>query len=237
MSERYWAVIPAAGSGRRMGGECPKQYLQIQQKTILDWTISRLLQTGLFSGIAVALAEQDGDWPNSLFAGHSQILCCIGGAERSDSVRNALAMLLSQADPQDWVLVHDAARPCVRVGDIQQLVAVVQNGHAGGLLGAPSIDSLKKVTAQNLVCEILDRSHIWRAFTPQMFRLGGLHEALLLVQAEHLAVTDEASAMACVGVAAVMVQGRGDNIKITHPEDLALASRILTEQMATGGVL
>ena len=228
-ADKYWAVIPAAGVGQRMQANQPKQYLKIQGRTVLDWTIFRLLETQLFTTIVVSLSSEDAYWSESEYASPPDVIRAPGGAERSDSVRQGLAQLLPIAASNDWVLVHDAARPCVASGDIRKLISLVVAGFDGGLLGSPVADTLKQVSqSSSLVESTLDRTTIWRAFTPQMFRLKSLYSALVEAQRQGWEITDEASAMERVGVLPLMVEGSSDNIKITRPEDLQLAQNILS---------
>jgi 2-C-methyl-D-erythritol 4-phosphate cytidylyltransferase len=147
-----------------------------------------------------------------------------GGAERCHSVLNGLDMLAGKAAPDDWVLVHDAARPCVRRDDIRALISAVSADSDGGLLGVPVADTMKRVTADGRVAATVDRGGLWHALTPQMFRLEPLRAAMLQAITSHSLVTDEASAMELAGYRPLMVQGHRDNIKITLPADLALAA-------------
>lgn len=222
-STRLWAVVPAAGIGSRMQQPLPKQYLKLGQRTILEHTLARLIETHLFHGIAVAIAHDDSWWAGSEFAEHQLLTTVEGGAERADSVLNALRALQDQADPQDWVLVHDAARPCVTRSEIQMLVAAVQDHPVGGILGLPMTDTVKSVQ-QGTIIGTQDRSQLWRALTPQMFRMGALLRALKQATGN---ITDEASAMEAMGLHPLMVRGSPRNIKITEPDDLVLAEIFL----------
>jgi 2-C-methyl-D-erythritol 4-phosphate cytidylyltransferase len=227
-SSKFWAVVPAAGVGKRMQANRPKQYLELAGKMVIELTLSRLLQADIFSGIAVAISREDPYWPELEVSRHQQILTAAGGKERADSVLSALHAL-SQASNNDWVLVHDAARPCLTTADIQLLITTLQNDEVGGILALPSHDTLKKVTGL-CITETIDRSRIWRALTPQMFRYGALKSALLDAAANKALVTDEASALELQGLMPKIVEGRPDNIKITRPEDLALANFYLEQQ-------
>lgn len=217
----FWAVVPAAGVGKRMQADRPKQYLPLGGKTVIEQTIQRLLQSGVFSAIAVAVAREDPYWPQLEIATHKNIIVAPGGKERADSVLSALKTLSGQAGEQDWVMVHDAARPCLTTMDINLLIANLQTDTVGGILAAASHDTLKSVN-QASITGTLDRNHIWRALTPQMFRYGLLKTALE-TYAGNPAITDESSALELMGFAPKIVEGRPDNIKITRPEDLALA--------------
>lgn len=230
---RYWAVVPAAGAGKRMGSQIPKQYLEVQGKPILQHTLERLLGAGRLSGIMVAVSKEDEYWQDMIPARHDpRIHSCLGGAERADSVLCALNALAFHADLNDWILVHDAARLCITVNDIEHLISTVC-GYAsapGGILAVPVSDTLKTVGDDMSITGTPDRRHIWRAFTPQMFRLGELISVLLSARESGHVVTDDASAFELVGKPPIIVEGRSDNIKVTRPEDLALAAFYLEQQ-------
>ena len=220
--EQFWAVVPAAGVGKRMNADRPKQYLPLADKTVIEQTLARLLGANVFQGVVVAISEEDPFWPTLEVSRHEAVLTAPGGKERADSVLSALTVLRGKAADSDWVLVHDAARPCVTATDIRHLIASLKDDDVGGILALPSHDTLKNVQA-NSILGTLDRSHIWRALTPQMFRYALLRDALEQT-AGNLAVTDEASALELQGLQPKIVEGRPDNIKITRPEDLALAA-------------
>lgn len=228
----HWAIIPAAGVGRRMGGDVPKQYLQLAGRPVIEHTIERILLHPRIDGVYVALGEQDGWWPDTEFARHPDLVRVAGGAERCHSVLNALDALAQRARPDDWVLVHDAARPCVRRADITRLVDAVLDHPVGGLLGMPVRDTMKRTDAAGTIVATVEREHLWHAFTPQMFRVGMLREALAGALAAGVLVTDEASAMEWAGHRPLMVAGAADNLKITRPDDLALAEFHLRAQQA-----
>jgi len=225
----FWLVVPAAGIGQRMKAECPKQYLRISHRFILDITLSRLLANELFSGCMVPLNPQDRWWPESESAKDPRIQTCTGGKERADSVLAALEALAGQAADHDWVLVHDAARPCLHPEDLDNLVASLSEHPVGGLLAAPVADTLKLATEEEPagVAHTVDRRRLWRALTPQMFRYGALRSALEVCLEQGHPVTDESSAVEFSGKIPALVEGRGDNLKITVRSDLALAEFIL----------
>ncbi|MFO7529765.1 MAG: 2-C-methyl-D-erythritol 4-phosphate cytidylyltransferase [Marinobacter sp.] len=226
----FWLVVPAAGIGKRMKSEVPKQYLTLSNRFILDITLSRLLDNADFSGCMVPLSPQDHWWPDTEAVNDDRIQSCTGGKERADSVLSALHALQEQADENDWVLVHDAARPCVHPDDLANLIDTLSGHPIGGLLAAPVADTLKQADDGQPpeVEATVDRSRLWRALTPQMFRFGALIRALeACLDAGHR-VTDESSAMEFSGNMPVLVEGRPDNIKITVPSDLALAGFILS---------
>jgi 2-C-methyl-D-erythritol 4-phosphate cytidylyltransferase len=227
---RHWLIVPAAGIGQRMQAECPKQYLRINHQYILDITLSRLLGSGLFAGCMVPLNTEDHWWQGTDASKDRRVQTCNGGAERANSVLSALQALAPEANEDDWVLVHDAARPCVHPQDLSNLVSTLSDHSVGGLLAAPVADTLKRSGPGGTpeVTGTVDRSHLWRALTPQMFRYGVLVEALAQALKSGLAVTDESSAVEFSGNMPVLVEGRPDNIKITVPADLELAGFILS---------
>jgi 2-C-methyl-D-erythritol 4-phosphate cytidylyltransferase len=220
-----WAIVPAAGSGRRMGAVLPKQYLRLGDRTVLEHTLDTLLAVEALAGVVLVVAPDDSDWAviQPRYAGQS-LDVVDGGAERCHSVLNGLDALAGKAAAGDWVLVHDAARPCVRLDDIRALMTSLDAASDGGLLGVPVADTMKRVAADGKVATTVDRSGLWHALTPQMFRLEQLRAALRQAIASHSLVTDEASAMELAGYRPLMVQGHRDNIKITLPADLALAA-------------
>lgn len=224
---RCWAVVPAAGVGTRMQAERPKQYLPLLGRCVIEHTLQRLLAHPCIGGGVVAISSDDGWWPEVKIETDKPLWLAEGGDERCHSVLNALQILSAQAAEQDWVLVHDAARPCLRSEDIDELVRHCEAHPVGGLLAVPVKDTLKRADAARNVWETVDRSQLWHAQTPQMFRLGPLRDALQQALAANALVTDEASAMERAGHAPLLVEGHADNIKITHPEDLALAGLYL----------
>lgn len=228
-TQKYWAVIPAAGVGKRMQADRPKQYLKLHGRTVLEHTLSRFLDHPLISGVVVAVSEGDPYW-RELALSHSKLFTASGGEERCHSVLNALRVLQPLANENDWVLVHDAARPCLRREDLNHLIETLSQHPIGGLLGLPLADTVKRTAADDTVLETVPREHLWRALTPQMFRLGELHMALDNALKNDYLVTDDASAMEFAGKAPKMVEGHGDNIKITRPQDLRLAELYLAEQ-------
>lgn len=230
-NENRWVVVPAAGVGRRMGSAIPKQYLELAGRTVIDHTLERVLLHPAIDGVYVALADEDEWWPETEYASHPDLVRVSGGAERCYSVRNALDALSARAQPQDWVLVHDAARPCLRRSDIDQLIDTVEAQKAvGGILGVPVRDTMKRTGEQHRIVDTVDRNRLWHAFTPQMFRFQTLLDAMRgAIEADYL-VTDEASAIEWAGHEPLMVEGHPDNIKITRPEDLPLAAFYLQQQ-------
>ena len=229
--KKYWAVIPAAGVGRRMGVELPKQYLKLLGKTVLEHTIERLGKHPDICGIVVALSAEDTFWPELRVASAKNIHTVVGGEERCHSVLNALNYLDNDiAEKDDWVLVHDAARPCIRQDDLDRLISELKDYPQGGLLGLPVSDTVKRTDTSGNVVETVERNQLWRALTPQMFPLGALRNALQGAIDKGALVTDDASAMELSGSFPHMVEGHSDNIKITRPQDLKLAELYLSQQ-------
>ena len=224
----FWAVVPAAGVGKRMNADRPKQYLALAGKTVIEQTIMRLLQANVFSAVAVAISAEDPYWPELTISKNEQVITAPGGKERADSVLSGLNSIRAKAKSDDWVLVHDAARPCLTTQDIKLLIDTLKNDDVGGILALSSHDTLKRVKDHEIL-ETLDRRTIWRALTPQMFRYGMLKSALEESVGDPR-ITDEASALELKGFIPKIVEGRPDNIKITRPEDLALAQFYLEQQ-------
>lgn len=221
MSARFWLVIPAAGIGARMAADRPKQYLQVAGRSILEHTLQRFLDHPALRGVVVSLAADDPYWPVLAVASDPRIRRAAGGRERADSVLAGLETLKNEgAADDDWVLVHDAARPNLAQEDLQRLLDSLADDPVGGLLAVPARDTLKRAGADGRVQETVDRSVIWQAYTPQMFRLGALRQALAQALRAQVAITDEASAIEWAGLAPRLVEGRADNLKVTRPEDL-----------------
>ena len=217
----FWAVIPAAGVGARMAADRPKQYLQLGGRTILEHSLGCFLDHPCLKGLVVSLAVDDPYWPSLACANDPRIQRADGGSERSGSVLNALLQLNALgASDEDWVLVHDAARPNLSRDDLDKLLAELADDPVGGLLAVPARDTLKRVDKHGRVVDTVDRSLIWQAYTPQMFRLGMLRNALGAALGDGVPVTDEASAIEWAGYSPKLVEGRADNLKVTRPEDL-----------------
>ena len=227
---RYWLIVPAAGVGRRVGEQIPKQYIAVHGRTLLEWSLAPFIaDRPRCAGIVVALAASDPHWPavaNRLNAG---IVTTIGGVERSHSVRNALEALEGRATATDWVLVHDAARPCLSASDLDNLIGQLESHAVGGLLAAPAADTLKAAGPEREVTHTVDRSGLWRALTPQMFRYSRLCEALDAAFAAGRLPTDESQALEWLGDRPQLVPGSAANLKVTSPEDLLVATALLQE--------
>jgi 2-C-methyl-D-erythritol 4-phosphate cytidylyltransferase len=220
--------VPAAGVGKRMAANRPKQYLPLLGQTVLEHTLQRLCGLPEISAVVACVSRDDGYWPR--LPQPERVWRADGGAERCHSVLNGLGLLRHHAAPEDWVLVHDAARPCVRPDDIQKLMRQLVDHPVGGLLALPVRDTMKRADATGTVQHTVDRAGLWHALTPQMFRLETLHDALSAALAGGGLVTDEAQAMELAGLQPALVEGHADNIKITRPEDLLLAEFYLQRQ-------
>lgn len=222
----FTVVVPAAGVGSRMGACCPKQYLPLAGKFLIEHTLERLLSHPRIERVIVAIAPDDTFFATLAIATHPRVLVVSGGSERAASVLNGLAQVESQ-----WVLVHDAARPCITHQDMDRLI---HQGLAcdGAILGNRVRDTMKRSDAAGFIHKTVDREQLWHALTPQFFRSQQLKVALEQGLAVGAAITDEASAMELAGFKPLMVEGRADNIKVTRPEDLALAALYLAQQEA-----
>lgn len=236
-SVNYWAVVPAAGVGKRMASNIPKQYLNLLEKTVIEHSCQRLLDHEKISGVIVALSGDDEYWSNLIFDTNKPLIRVEGGEERCHSVLNALHRLYDMShrnehavEPTDWVLVHDAARPCLRHSDIDLLIKQLHDHAVGGLLALPVRDTMKRQNSEQCVAETVDRDGLWHALTPQMFRLERLKKALDDAIESGNIITDESSAIEYLGLQPLLVEGREDNIKITRPADLKLAEMYLRAQ-------
>ena len=215
-----WAVVPAAGRGTRFGGEVPKQYLEVGGRPLLAYTLDALLAHPAVAGVVVALAADDPWWPG--WSGHAgkPVLTCTGGASRAASVLAAMAALPESVRADDFVLVHDAARPNLSLTDLSQLLERGRNDPVGAILAAPVRDTLKRAGDDGGIDATEPRERLWRAFTPQLFRRLQLTRALETATADGVEVTDEAMAMERLGLRPLLVEGSESNFKITTPADL-----------------
>ena len=236
MSHATWAIVPAAGIGKRMQSDIPKQYLPIDGRPVLEYTANALLRNKNISGLVIALQADDTYWPEIRVNSQKPVLLAAGGKERADSVLNALAELFrcEQFDANnDWVMVHDAVRCCLRQGDIDRLVSEVADDSNGGLLALPVRDTMKRQLSGSspaTVAATVDRENLWHALTPQYFAALDLKNALENARMNGQIVTDESSAMELAGFSPILVQGHEDNLKITRPDDLRLAGLYLQAQ-------
>jgi 2-C-methyl-D-erythritol 4-phosphate cytidylyltransferase/2-C-methyl-D-erythritol 2,4-cyclodiphosphate synthase len=232
-ASRVWAVVPAAGRGERFVGASPtappKQYATLLGASILEWSLRRLLAEDRIAAVVAVLAPGDAHWPTlavKLAADGQRLQTASGGATRQESVLNGLEHLKSQAAADDWVLVHDAARPCLSAQELQSLFAALDAGAPGAVLATPIVDTIKR-ERDGVAAETVDRKFLWRALTPQVYRYADLRRALDAAARENLMVTDEAQAMERAGHQTALVPGSPFNIKVTRPEDLQAAARIL----------
>jgi len=224
---RRWAIVPAAGRGERFGAIAPKQYAPLLGRPVLSWAIGALLAEPSIDGVVVVLAAGDTRWSTIPEAVDPRVTTCAGGARREHSVANGLDALAARASDTDWVLVHDAARPCLRGEDLRSLFEALADDPVGGLLAVPVGDTLKRQGEDGRSHGTVAREGLWRALTPQVFRYGLLRRALALCHERGRTVTDEAAAVEALGLRPLLVRGHGDNLKITNPEDGALAAAIL----------
>lgn len=221
-----WAIMPAAGAGRRFGAELPKQHVRIFGRSVLEHSLRAIAQSPAVSGIVLVLSAADLERAIATPVGLPMIRCT-GGVERADSVLAGLAALPDKVRKQDWVLVHDAARPCLRKTDLERLIDLGCNHDVGALLATPVTDTLKRANGAGEVKSTVARAGLWRALTPQLFRRGLLTEALAAAQSSGSEITDEASAIERLGLAPLIIEGAADNLKITTAADLRLAAAIL----------
>lgn len=221
------AILPAAGIGSRMGTSCPKQYLTIGGKTLLEHAVAALLQQPCIRRVIVVISATDRHFLRLPLAGDPRVSWAVGGQERAESV---MAGLL-RAEGADWVLVHDAARPCLHQDDLTRLLSITGYSTVGGILATPVRDTMKRAgVGGDTIEHTVARQDLWHALTPQLFPLSLLKACLSQALAEGALITDEASALEYCGYQPLLVAGRADNIKITCPEDLALATFYFTQR-------
>lgn len=228
---RLWVVVPAAGAGTRFGDPLPKQYQGLAGRPLIQWTLAPFLARDDVAALVVVLAPGDGHWASARPA-DPRLRTARGGERRQDSVAAGLAALADDAAADDWVLVHDAARPCLGAGDLDRLIAALADDPVGGLLAVPVSDTLKAADASGRIARTVEREGLWAAQTPQMFRYRALGDALAAAAAQGRRLTDEAAALEGTGQAPRLVPGSPDNLKITRREDLALAAAVLASREA-----
>jgi 2-C-methyl-D-erythritol 4-phosphate cytidylyltransferase/2-C-methyl-D-erythritol 2,4-cyclodiphosphate synthase len=236
MTGRVWAVVPAAGRGERFANSAqstlPKQYTPLLGRCVFEWTLRALLEEPRVHAVVVVLAPDDVHWPKVAERLNSpRLMSTIGGRQRQDSVMNGLGFLQARAAEDDWVLVHDAARPCLSAKDLGALLDALTRDCYGALLAAPIVDTMKRDSAG--LVETIDRQGLWRALTPQAFKLAPLRQALIDAAAGGVTVTDEAQAMERQGLSPKLVAGSPFNIKVTRIEDLEMAAHILSATQGT----
>ena len=226
------AIVPAAGVGKRMLSACPKQYLQLGGETILEHTVKRLLSVKDICRVIIALGPEDGYFAETSLSKHPDVTTVVGGKERVDSVLAGLKAIDSDRYP--WALVHDAARPCVPKQDIEALIGRCRETGEGGLLAAQVRDTMKRGNGSNQVVETVEREALWHALTPQMYPVKQLQAAIEKALEDKVQITDESSAIEHAGHTSLLVAGSSENLKITRPDDLALAEFILIRQQQSG---
>lgn len=231
---QHWVVVPAAGTGRRMLSRIPKQYLDLNGVPVLSRTLQRLHDGIQPAAIVVAIRDDDSEWPK-IKKPDCRIVLTDGGRERSDSVLNGLRALNGLAADDDWIWVHDAARPCVRVDDLKKLSQEVDKHETGGLLALRATDTMKQVDDRNQCVATINRKTLWRALTPQVFRYSVLLDALEKALNAGYKVTDESQAIELLGLQPCLVEGHEDNIKITQQGDLDIAALYLRRQATERG--
>jgi 2-C-methyl-D-erythritol 4-phosphate cytidylyltransferase len=229
---KFFALIPAAGFGSRMGNELPKQYLSLNNKPMIYHAINTLCQTRLITGVFVVLSPCDNEWLKYDWSKFSEKLIVLnyGGITRAESVLNGLtaAKQKNLIDANDWILVHDAARPCLTSIQLEKLINELSDDDVGGLLAVPVADTLKRSDTECRVAHTESRENLWQAQTPQMFRYELLTKAL--INATNIHVTDDASAVEALGLHPKLVLGDAYNFKVTYPQDLALAELIIQKR-------
>ena len=233
-----WAIVPAAGRGARFGGALPKQYLDIAGVPLIGYALRAVLAHPSVGGVMVVLSEDDALWPGWTEIDGKPIRTCVGGAERADSVLAGLAALPDDVRPDDFVLVHDAARPCLRASDLERLLDLGRGDPVGAILAAPVRDTLKRAGDDGGIDATESRDRLWRALTPQLFRRFQLTRALEAARDAGVTVTDESMAMERQGHRPLLVEGSDDNLKVTTPADLPLAEfllRLARERRMPGG--
>ena len=222
---RHYAIVPAAGSGSRFGSEKPKQYLDLLGRPLIYHTLAALTACPDIERVWVVLAPDDPWWPQYDWSGLGAKLETVrcGGATRAESVTNGLQAAAMVAADDDWILVHDAARPCLSAAMLDSLISELADDPVGGILAVPVADTLKRADADQRVAATEPREGLWQAQTPQMFRYGQLQKSLK----NEISVTDEAGAIEAAGLKPKLVRGDSTNLKVTWPADLALAAMIL----------
>tara|TARA_B100000029_G_scaffold90605_1_gene80405 strand:+ start:142 stop:843 length:702 start_codon:yes stop_codon:yes gene_type:complete len=228
---KYWVVIPAAGIGRRMGSNIPKQYVSVNGKTIVEHTIDNFIGRKEIENICIAISESDKHWPALPISKNKKIITTIGGSERYESVYNALCALKDKANDDDWVLVHDAVRPCLKKSIIDRLITDISSNDVGGILALPCFETMKKVNNNRYIEETINREIIWRAQTPQVFKYKKLLLAIEKAINENIHITDEAMAMELLNYKPIVIMGDEKNIKITHQTDLKHLELFLKEAL------
>lgn len=226
-----WAVVPAAGSGRRMGGTVPKQYLEFQRRTIIEHCLDRLLSHPGIDGMVLVLDDNDERWDALEYQSPKPLFTTFGGVERQHSVYSGLTTLQYRCGNDVLALVHDAARPLVSHHDLGNVIRAARANEAGAILACPVTDTLKRRNDAGFIEGTVSREGLWRALTPQVFHLAPLLNGLKQAIDDGVIVTDEAHALERAGYRPALVEGSADNLKITTPGDLRLAEMIWLDQL------
>ena len=232
MTKRVWAVVPAGGVGSRMGTALPKQYLRLMGTPVIQYTLERLCECASVDRLVLGISRNDPHWA-ALGYQHPRLAAVVdAGQERVDTVENCLRAIEEQGGAEDWALVHDAARPCVRPDEIDRLIDTVRQRGEGGILAVRVSDTIKRSHRESTprILETVPRDALWRAMTPQLFRVGELLNAIQHAREAGAVITDEASAMEAAGVQPLLLSCSPDNIKITLPRDIQFAEMILRAQ-------
>lgn len=220
------AVFPAAGVGRRFGSDTPKQYANVLGQPVMAWTLQAFSHLEFIDQKIIAIHKHD-EWADTVLAEFPEVIRVFGGDDRAASVLSALNELAMTAKLDDWVLVHDIARPCVDTNDVRRLIEACETRNEGGVLARQMTDTVKRYKAGQV--STLDRNELWTVQTPQCFRLGELIEALRFCDSQNLPVTDEASAMEAMGKSVHLIENASRNIKLTHSSDLSLIEFYLSQ--------
>lgn len=234
--EHLIVVVPAAGVGKRMQAVCPKQYLLINEQSVLSHTVKRLLSHPKIDKVVLSLSADDQYFKETSLATNPQVIPVTGGKERVDSVLRGLKAVDEHSYP--WVMVHDAARPCISHQDIDALIDSCQQYKVGGILATPVRDTMKRSSQTGIkhVTATVDRTTLWHALTPQMYPTKQLIIAIESAQKNQQVLTDESSAIEYMGDKSLLIAASSDNIKITRQDDLALAEFILAKQSCKQGI-
>ena len=226
-----WAIIPAAGVGRRMARSQPKQYLKLKGKTIIEHSLRQISRCSAVSGIVVGIAEDDDYWDKFEIKNKKLLGVYKGGTQRIHTVLNGLDFLSEWAGEDDWVMVHDAVRPCVCVEDVNKLVKQAMQSNRSAILASPVIETVKKINSDDEIETTLNREHLMLAMTPQLFPIKLLQQALRCAIDKAILSTDESAAVELLGLQPLAITGQRSNIKITTAEDLQIADLFLTDQI------
>lgn len=226
-NDKYWVIIPAGGTGMRFGHALPKQYVEIEGKTVLEHSMDAFRYLPHLQGVVITHPLNDPYISDLSFDFPVPVIKVVGGELRFQSVANGLNNLRNKADVEDWILVHDAVRPCLHPEDLNKLITTLRDDSVGGILAAPVKDTLKRTDAEGRIIDTVDRSHCWHALTPQMFRYGVLMKAIDSVIEQNMTVTDDAQALQLLGYSSRVVAADHPNPKLTYTQDFLLIGHLL----------